>query len=630
MLCKNLQKIIFLIITVVSFVFFSSCSTTNNPENLSKNKNFIIDNNQELELDNIAASKLTNEALYFAKEGIELLNQGKYYDASSKFNAALKLNISNSYLQFFNAHTYHLIGKYHDSTYYPLAEEGYRVALNFDKNNMQAYFFLGQLYLDQKNYKAAKEVFLDAAYLESQDQDLFFSLSFASYFDLDPELALAALAEGCRLQIELTDNCVNNQALLQASLNFQPSNSDNFLPPTQKRVKDWSQFYKTYVLPINLENGTENNMNSDMDSEMDDTANSENTHQSIDTMHEMHLDPNSNLPDMFDPNNKMVIADIVIIESLDEVKTSRGINLLEGLTFQFGNPDGDPGYSFEQQNREGSSWGTSSSGSYRTIVRRLTIPAITYSLNIANIGTNDNEILAKPSLIATENQQSDFFVGKNIKAAATTSNDDVDGVEIDEDIGIKVSLTPTNIDGDDVTLEVSVKRTFITENAPTNTYSYQLTTSKTEVSATVDLKMNDSLIISGLTEQEAETVRSGIPFLQDIPVIQYLTSSLTTLDFEKSVLVIVTPRPPEFIKRSTKTIQDLVDREVFTESEARQKFIKKYESFQMSPSWHVVLQHLETTLVFPEFRAGDFDHEEWISMKTRSGRIKEAMKFLFY
>ena len=75
MLCKNLQKIIFLIITVVSFVFFSSCSTTNNPENLSKNKNFIIDNNQELELDNIAASKLTNEALYFAKEGIELLNK---------------------------------------------------------------------------------------------------------------------------------------------------------------------------------------------------------------------------------------------------------------------------------------------------------------------------------------------------------------------------------------------------------------------------------------------------------------------------------------------------------------------------------------------------------------------------
>jgi len=50
----------------------------------------------------------------------------------------------------------------------------------------------------------------------------------------------------------------------------------------------------------------------------------------------------------------------------------------------------------------------------------------------------------------------------------------------------------------------------------------------------------------------------------------------------------------------------------------------------MSPSWHVVLQHLETTLVFPEFRAGDFDHEEWISLKTRSGRIKDAMKFLFY
>ena len=61
------------------------------------------------------------------------------------------------------------------------------------------------------------------------------------------------------------------------------------------------------------------------------------------------------------------------------------------------------------------------------------------------------------------------------------------------------------------------------------------------VSSTLDVRKNQSLIISGMFTGEDEQVRTGIPFLQNIPILGMLFSSTRWQRNESELLVVVTP-----------------------------------------------------------------------------------------
>jgi len=61
------------------------------------------------------------------------------------------------------------------------------------------------------------------------------------------------------------------------------------------------------------------------------------------------------------------------------------------------------------------------------------------------------------------------------------------------------------------------------------------------VETTVDVLRDQSMIISGLFSNEQERVKTGIPFLQDIPIIGQLFSSTRWQRYESELLVVVTP-----------------------------------------------------------------------------------------
>jgi pilus assembly protein CpaC len=61
------------------------------------------------------------------------------------------------------------------------------------------------------------------------------------------------------------------------------------------------------------------------------------------------------------------------------------------------------------------------------------------------------------------------------------------------------------------------------------------------VSTTVDVRRDQSMIISGLFNNEQEKVKNGIPLLKDLPVIGDLFSSSSWKNNESELLVIVTP-----------------------------------------------------------------------------------------
>jgi pilus assembly protein CpaC len=61
------------------------------------------------------------------------------------------------------------------------------------------------------------------------------------------------------------------------------------------------------------------------------------------------------------------------------------------------------------------------------------------------------------------------------------------------------------------------------------------------VQTTVDVLRDQSMIISGLFSNEQEKVKTGIPFLQDIPILGQLFSSTRWQESQNELLVIVTP-----------------------------------------------------------------------------------------
>jgi pilus assembly protein CpaC len=61
------------------------------------------------------------------------------------------------------------------------------------------------------------------------------------------------------------------------------------------------------------------------------------------------------------------------------------------------------------------------------------------------------------------------------------------------------------------------------------------------VESTVDVLSNRSLIISGLFNEERERVKTGIPFLVNIPIIGDLLSSQRWVNNESELIVVVTP-----------------------------------------------------------------------------------------
>jgi len=286
-------------------------------------------------------------------------------------------------------------------------------------------------------------------------------------------------------------------------------------------------------------------------------------------------------------------------------------------------------------------------------VRALTIPAITYSLNIANSGTDRNDVLARPTIVAREGETSEFFSGENIKASSVSTTAQQGATEVEQDIGVSLKVKPELVSDQMVKLNLEVERTFLQTPSSSVTFNFQLRTTKTRVNATVDLRKGDTLILSGLSEKQTENLRDGVPFLQDVPGLQYFFSSKKTRDYNKSVILLITPRFPEYTYRPATpsgssvndkyaTIEDGVgasgaedrgdpkNREPRASPEVTELQARYTDWFKPYPNWASAFKHLQGNKLYREFRTGDVSLEKWEAQTTHKARLKKALDFLYF
>ena len=627
-------------------------------------------------------SELNSEIIDLEQQAVSKLKNLEFDEASKLLNQALKRNIQSPKLQFLNGFTYHQMAGRGDKSLLNLAEQGYKLAIQFDPTNWIPFYHYGILNLDKKDYRRAQKNFAQAAILNRKNSSILYNLAVASYNSLDPVTAAGALAKLKSLSTNHNNpKVLRISSIVMAALNDH-SKAIDFLNKYKKisgknvqsvylaeRLRQWQSFYQNQKwkkfsevqlaqVPTEINEGEQSpddnesgQLNSD---QQDQDQNQVDTEENGDTSNEEGEEGEGEVKpgscDEEDENDEeasdeqeesdqpikltikcnkrdMVIVDVVIIRT-EETKSSRkGVNLLNGLNLQFGGES--PGTGAYSYRRSRSSQFFSDSDNTSVLTRTINLPSITYSLNIVNANNARNEILARPSLVALDGNESEFFSGRNVIGTVIGTGGGDGAVNVAQDIGVKLKITPYLLNDGRVKLKTFAERTFLAKpNTSAVTFSIRIDTAKTNVASSVALKLGDTLILSGLSEKQTIRKRDGVPGIQEIPIIQYLFAKKEETLFQKSVLILLTPRKPGFVQQEAETSNKTSNA---SGSNALDELKSRYiDWFKPYPNWASIFQDMQNNSLYREFRTGDVSLEKWEDHDDRELRIKRALKFLYY
>ena len=176
-----------------------------------------------------------------------------------------------------------------------------------------------------------------------------------------------------------------------------------------------------------------------------------------------------------------------------------------------------------------------------------------------------------------------------------------------------------------------MERNSLKSNSANVNFTYQIRQAKTNVEASVKMRRGDTLILSGLSERETELTRDGVPLLQDIPIIQYFFSRQVETDINKSVLVLITPRLPQYTYRSRETRMKIAKQRGEDESIVLKELKGRYSDwFKPYPNWTAVYNQLQENSLYREFRTGDVKFDKWDSQTTHKERLNNIFKYLYF
>ncbi|WP_158094053.1 secretion protein [Erythrobacter tepidarius] len=229
-----------------------------------------------------------------------------------------------------------------------------------------------------------------------------------------------------------------------------------------------------------------------------------------------------------------ISLDVAIILSQNTRRERTGLNLLDGLSLQYGSSrTATRTISSESGTRVGNSY-------QRVLTGSISIPQINYNLNLFNRGGQYYSVVARPQLTAYRGEQSEFFVGRTLKVAIGGVNA---AILEQVDIGIELKVTPIEITPTGTRVRIEAGRSFLTSD-PAGTFAEALTTFRQKVVATAEIGFGETLLLSGLNEAVEDRTFSKTPVLGDIPLLGNAFNERSAAQRRDSVMVLVTPARP--------------------------------------------------------------------------------------
>jgi tetratricopeptide (TPR) repeat protein len=539
-----------------------------------------------------------------------------------------------------------------------MAIEGYQQALRIDRGNWIAQEFLGLAYVDLKKFDLAKAAFSDVLMLSPDSLVSLYGLMVSSYLTGDVVTACAMADQFQKTATEPHDGFIRSSVSVYAScgefdradqmrlalgkLSREPAEVQR----VDQRLSQWKSFYRTQQASSGSANAKSaaGFIQTSLSQASTDTA--------PQRLAQAFTLPDSSSPalarpapgtvqrpverpaeaarpanagdEASDSGPRMVLVDVVLVSTQELISTSKGVNLLSALTLQLGSIAGNIA-AYSQVNTSNSVNGAAADVS-TAITRAVTIPALAYSLNIANASNSSNEVLARPTLAAMEGLPSEFFSGTNLSAGvvSTSTQGGTTVVPLEKRFGVKLAVTPVFLSKGRVQLKVEAQRTSLNTTTESPKVAYQIEIAETTANANVVMNLGDTLVLSGLSDKSTASSRDGVPVLQDIPLLQYFFSNKKTNDIQRSVLILITPRAPLYTAKLDASANA-------TPSAGTQALREKFgDTNSTQTNAEAILSHLNANDLFREFRQGDVSLERWDRMHSTGDRLRQALGFLYY
>ena len=163
------------------------------------------------------------------------------------------------------------------------------------------------------------------------------------------------------------------------------------------------------------------------------------------------------------------------------------------------------------------------------------VSEITSRINFA-VNSGNALILAEPRLAARSGGEATFLAGGEFPIESSSIN----GTTIEfKQFGIQLEVKPTVDTNNNVLANVSTELSSIDNSVAVNGVPGLLSRKTT---ADVILGSGETLVMSGLLNQEASKDITGVKFLMDIPIIGELFKSKTFRDKRSELVIFVTPQ----------------------------------------------------------------------------------------
>jgi len=155
----------------------------------------------------------------------------------------------------------------------------------------------------------------------------------------------------------------------------------------------------------------------------------------------------------------------------------------------------------------------------------------------------DANLLANPRVRVRNRQSAKILIGERVPVITTTSTSGVGSSQSVNylDVGLKLDIEPTISLDDEVSMKIALEVSNILETlAQTGVQAYRLGTRNTSTSLRV--RDGETNILAGLIQRDERRSNTGVPGLNEVPVISKLFGAAQDSDSRTEIVLLITPR----------------------------------------------------------------------------------------
>lgn len=533
---------------------------------------------------------------------LAMVQKSESQEASRYIQLALQISPNNALLHLINGFVFEEMIKAGDDSRKELILMAYQSACNLDPSLWAARYFLGLAQLREERLVDAQQSFSDAFILHPNSAEVAYALAYTSYYLRQLDIATMAILKAVNCDPKNPMYTRGAALIFAASHNVGKSNyyfsrykaqvspQEPDIHVVQRRLMQWRAMHEKNSLQ---------KMASDFGGGPIDVKTISKT------VHDDKFAAGTagagltQLPTLSDADNEvdkpMIQIDCVLLRYNKNQTSMKGNNILDALSLNLQNA------SYSKINTQ--NWvPTFSSSQVVTKTFNIALQAIPYALNIANAIEQTLELCARPTINTMVGLRATFSQGDQYVGASISPNSSASASLLNVESGTTVQVEPSSLTDDGLlTINILLKSIyFVTDpllNVGAGNQLFRV--SRANVNTTVKVRLGETIMLAGMYDTSRSRVKSGVPFLQDIPLLQYFFSSEQTSDNNNSLLYLMTPR----IRGSSPLAKKYAQT-------CRQK-LQQRGLMNPCSNDRVIFKNLEKSPMFQNFSSGDLPKPYW-------------------